>query len=298
MIDSRQKKIRQVTLVGSLVNLLLSAAKILAGVFGGSAAMIADGIHSLSDLASDVVILVFVKVSSKGQNKSYDWGHGKFETLATLIVSIILIAVSVQLMFSGVTSVKAILGGAAIPAPGGIALVAAIVSIAAKEWMYRYTAIVGKRLNSPAVIANAWHHRSDAFSSVASLIGIGCAMAFGDRWVLLDPLMSCVISVAIMVVGIRMAIPSVKELLDVSLPDEMEDRIVALAMSVDGVKEIHDLKTRRNGPYIIMETHMLVDPQMSVVKAHDITLAVEELIKAEFGSDTQISIHVEPYGQS
>lgn len=294
-VQDRERRIARVTITGSVVNLLLSVGKILAGIFGHSAAMVADGIHSVSDLASDIVVLVFVRISSKGEDSDHDYGHGKFETLGTLIVSLILVVIAAQLMASGVHTIIDVISGETIPAPGYIALIAAVVSIVLKEWLYRYTVAAGKKLDSPVVVANAWHHRSDAMSSVGSLAGIGGAILLGNSWTVLDPIASCCISVAIFVVAVKMAVPSIKELLDVSLPDDMEQNIISVASSVDGVIDIHGLKTRRNGPSIVMEAHVVVDPSISVVKAHDIATEVEDAVKARFGQETQISIHIEPY---
>lgn len=288
----------KVTLAGLVVNVLLSAGKIAAGVFGRSAAMLADGVHSLSDLLSDVVVLVFVRVSSRGRDRDHEYGHGKFETLATLIVSLILIIVAAQMMVSGLKSIMEVLHGGVIPRPGYVALVAAVVSILSKEILYRYTVHVGKSVDSPAVMANAWHHRSDAFSSIGSLTGIAGAIFLGDRWVILDPLVCCCISIAILVVAVKMAGPSLKELMDASLPEDVEKEIVALAMSVDGVRNVHELKTRRNGISIIIEAHMVVDPNITVVKAHDIVTAVEDVLRRRYGDGTQISIHIEPSEQA
>ena len=288
----------KVTLAGLVVNVLLSAGKIAAGVFGRSAAMLADGAHSLSDLLSDVVVLVFVRVSSRGRDRDHEYGHGKFETLATLIVSLILIVVAAQMMVSGLKSIMEVLHGGTIPRPGYVALAAAAVSILAKEVLYRYTIHVGKAVDSPAVVANAWHHRSDAFSSIGSLVGIAGAIFLGDRWVILDPLVCCCISIAILVVAVRMAGPSLKELMDASLPEDVEKEIVSLSMSVDGVRNVHELKTRRNGLSVIIEAHMVVDPQITVEKAHDIVTAVEGVLKRRYGDETQISIHIEPSEQA
>lgn len=295
---NRESRIMKVTLAGLVVNVLLSAGKIAAGVFGRSAAMLADGVHSLSDLLSDVVVLVFVRVSSRGRDRDHEYGHGKFETLATLIVSLILIVVAAQMMVSGLKSIMEVLHGGTIPRPGYVALAAAAVSILAKEVLYRYTIHVGKAVDSPAVVANAWHHRSDAFSSIGSLVGIAGAIFLGDRWVILDPLVCCCISIAILVVAVRMAGPSLKELMDASLPEDVEKEIVALAMSVDGVRNVHELKTRRNGISIIIEAHMVVDPNITVEKAHDIVTAVEDVLRRRYGDGTQISIHIEPSEQA
>ena len=294
MMKNREQEIRSITLWGAVVNIALTVLKIVAGVLGRSAAMIADGVHSLSDLLSDIVVIVFTHISSKGKDRDHSFGHGKFETLATLIVSIILLAVGADLMAGGVKSIIAVMGGEVLPKPGYIALAAAVVSIAAKEILYRVTVRKGQKVNSPVVIANAWHHRSDAFSSIGSLVGIGGAILLGEKWTVLDPLASCAISVAIIVVAVKMALPSLAELLETSLPENIEKEITDTAMEVDGVNDIHELKTRRNGISFIIDAHIVVSPDMTVVEAHDIATAVEDRLREKYGNETQISIHVEP----
>lgn len=294
LIMDRTSKVTFVTLVGSVVNIVLTVFKILAGIMGRSTAMIADGIHSLSDLLSDIIVIVFVKISSKGRDKNHDYGHGKFETFATLIISLMLIVVAANLMSGGIGKIKAILGGEQVSSPGMIAFWAAVASIVFKEALYHYTIIQGKALNSPMMIANAWHHRSDAMSSIGSLIGIGGAIFLGNKFVILDPVTGCVISIFIFVMAVRMSVPAIKELLDVSLPDEVEDRIEATAKTIPGVIELHELKTRREGPGIIMEGHLVLLSDISLKEAHNISKKVEESLRKEFGPETQISLHLEP----
>ena len=294
----RTAKVTFVTLVGSVVNIILTVFKIIAGVLGRSTAMIADGIHSLSDLLSDIVVIVFVKISTKGRDKDHDYGHGKFETFATLIISLMLMVVAANLMSGGISKIRLILDGGEVSSPGMIALWAAVASIVLKEILYRYTIIQGKALNSPMMIANAWHHRSDAFSSVGSLLGIAGAIFLGDKFVILDPITGCVISIFILVMAVKMSVPAIKELLDVSLPDDVEDKIKATAKSVKGVVDLHELKTRREGPGIIMEGHLVLDSEISLKEAHDISKKVEEALRKEFGSETQISLHLEPEDDS
>lgn len=286
------------TLVGSVVNAALTAFKIVAGIIGHSAAMVADGVHSLSDLLSDVVVLVFVRISGKGRDKNHDYGHGKFETFATLIISLMLLVVGANLMSSGIASIKKILGGESVEAPGMIALWAALLSIVSKEILYRYTAVQGRKLDSPMMVANAWHHRSDALSSVGSLLGIGGAILLGDKFVILDPLAGCVISIFIIVMAVRMSIPAIKELLDVSLPDEMEDEIERTAKGVPGVVDLHELKTRREGPGIVLEGHLVLHSDISLEQAHSISKQVERALRDRFGDSTQISLHLEPENDS
>lgn len=290
----RTAKVTFVTLVGSVVNIILTVFKIIAGVLGRSTAMIADGIHSLSDLLSDIVVIVFVKISTKGRDKDHDYGHGKFETFATLIISLMLMVVAANLMSGGISKIRLILDGGEVSSPGMIALWAAVASIVLKEILYRYTIIQGKALNSPMMIANAWHHRSDAFSSVGSLLGIAGAIFLGDKFVILDPITGCVISIFILVMAVKMSVPAIKELLDVSLPDDVEEKIEATAKSVKGVVDLHELKTRREGPGIIMEGHLVLHSDISLKEAHNISKKVEESLRKEFGPETQISLHLEP----
>lgn len=294
LIMDRTSKVTFVTLVGSVVNIVLTVFKILAGIMGRSTAMIADGIHSLSDLLSDIIVIVFVKISSKGRDKNHDYGHGKFETFATLIISLMLIVVAANLMSGSINKIRMILDGGEVSSPGMIALWAAVASIVLKEILYRYTIIQGRALNSPMMIANAWHHRSDAFSSVGSMLGIAGAIFLGDKFVILDPITGCVISIFILVMAVKMSVPAIKELLDVSLPDEVEQQIVSTAKSIQGVIDLHELKTRREGSGTIMEGHLVLHSDISLKEAHNISKKVEESLRKEFGPETQISLHLEP----
>ena len=293
-MQTREKEIRKITLIGAVVNIVLTAVKIVAGVIGRSAAMIADGVHSLSDLLSDVVVLVFTHISSKGRDRDHSFGHGKFETLATLIVSLILVVVGGKLMAGGVQKIAGVMNGETIPVPGRIALWAALASVIAKEILYWATMRIGSKVSSPVVIANAWHHRSDALSSIGALAGIGGAILLGEKWTILDPIASCCISIAIIVVAVKMALPSLSELLETSLPEAVEEDIKKTAAAVPGVEDIHNLQTRRNGISFIIDAHVVVDPAISVVQAHDIATAVEDALRSNYGPETQISIHIEP----
>ncbi|MBR6043515.1 MAG: cation transporter [Paludibacteraceae bacterium] len=293
-MKTREQKISQVTIVGSAVNALLTIGKIIAGVVGHSGAMLADGLHSLSDFISDIIVLVCVRISTKGRDDDHDYGHGKYETLATLCVGVLLLIVGGELFWNGAQDIRACLNGHTVKQPETMALWAALISILAKEVLYHYTAKVGKEVSSPVVIANAWHHRTDALSSVGSAAGIGGAILLGEKWVILDPIACCCISVLIVVVALRMIGPSLNELLEVSLPADMENDIMRLALEVDGVKSIHNLKTRKSGPNIIIDAHVVVDPDITVLVAHDISTNVEKSIRTRYGKETQISIHIEP----
>ena len=293
-MKTREKEIRRITLIGAVVNIALTVLKIAAGILGRSAAMIADGVHSLSDLLSDIVVLAFTHISAKGRDRDHSFGHGKFETLATLIVSVILAVAGANLMAEGIRKIIRVLQGELLPVPGTVALWAAAASIIAKEALYHATLLTSRKVNSPVLVANAWHHRSDSFSSVGALAGIGTAILLGERWAVLDPVVSCCISIAIIVVAVKMALPSLSELLETSLPADIEQGITDTAAAVPGVNDIHDLKTRRNGISFIIEVHVVVDPDMSVVQAHDIATAVEEALRDKYGAQTQISTHIEP----
>ena len=291
---TRERQITRVTLIGSIVNLLLTAIKIIAGVVGKSGAMIADGIHSLSDLASDIVVLIFVPIAGKAKDKDHQYGHGKFETLATLVVSLILMVVAIRLVASSAKSIISALSGNILPKPGYIALAAAIISIVSKEILYQYTALVARRTDSSVCKANAWHHRSDALSSIGSLLGIGGAVILGNKWTILDPVAAVIIGLMILFVAIKMAKAPIEELMEKSLDEETEKEITDIILATEGVQNMHNLKTRRNGQSKIIDCHIRVKRTISIVEAHDIATNVEKNLKQKFGNETQTSIHIEP----
>lgn len=291
---NREETISRVTIWGAIGNLALSAIKLVAGIVGQSSAMMADAIHSLSDLVSDVVVLVMIKVSSKGVDKDHDYGHGKFETLATAIVAVLLFVVGVELMTGGIGKINSIIAGEELAVPTYLALGAAVLSIIVKEILYQWTARVGKRVNSPAMVTNAWHHRTDALSSIGSAVGIGGAIVLGGQWAILDPLVGCVISIFIIVLAVKMAMPALHELTEGSLPEDVENDVVGIIGKVEGVQNVHALKSRRNGPTIIMSAHIVVDPNITVAEAHHITVMAENAVRSKYGKETLIVIHIEP----
>lgn len=291
---TREKEIYKVTLVGGAVNVLLLVFKFVAGILGHSAAMIADAIHSLSDFATDIVVLVFVRISGKPQDKSHDYGHGKYETLATTLIGIALLAVGIGICWSGAQKIWAWGHGTQLEAPGMLAFWAAIVSIVLKELTYQYTVRMGRKLESQAVQANAWHHRSDALSSIGTAVGIGGAVLLGDRWTVLDPIASVVVSIFIVKVAVELLKGGLGELTERSLPDDVEEEIIRIVETFDGVVEPHDLRTRRIGNHYAMEMHILMDGNITLHVAHDTADAIEEALKARFGEKTHIAIHVEP----
>ena len=294
--NQREKEIYKVTIVGALANVILLIFKFVAGIISNSAAMIADAVHSLSDFITDVVVIVFVKISSKPQDKSHDYGHGKFETLATLIIGIVLLFIGLMILYNGASATyRCIWLGEELHRPGMIAFWAAIFSIILKEAVYQYTVFKGKNLNSQAVIANAWHHRSDAFSSIGTAVGIGGAIFLGDKWVVLDPIAAIVVSVFIINVSLKIIIKSINELLEKSLPDEIENEIIKVAESFDMVKDVHDLRTRRIGNNIAIEMHLLMDGNLSLQCTHNTTELIESELRKKYGEHTHIAIHVEPF---
>jgi len=293
-MSERASSANRVTWVGFVVNLLLTVFKLAAGVIGHSGAMIADAVHSLSDFATDIVVLASFRVVGKPADKSYDYGHGKYETLATAIIGGALLIVGAAIFWGGAVKIWNSIKGEHMEAPGGIALVAAIISIAVKEWLYRYTVNVGNRINSQAVIANAWHHRSDAFSSIGTMLGIGGAIALGEKWHILDPLAAVIVSLFIIKVAIDISSGSIKELTEESLDDVIEGDITQIVYNIHGVTHLHNLRTRRIGSEIAVDLHIRVAPDMQVVDAHAITSKIEADIRNRFGQSTFVSIHVEP----
>ena len=212
----REREIYKVTIVGSVVNFLLLLFKFFAGIVGHSAAMLADAVHSLSDFVTDIIVLVFVRLSSKPEDADHDYGHGKYETLATAIIGLCLFIVGLGILWNGAQSIWHVIQGGVLPRPGMLALVAAVVSIVSKEALYQYTVFKGRKLQSQAVVANAWHHRSDAFSSIGTLVGIGGAILLGDAWCVLDPIAAVVVSFFILKVSVKLLVPSMNELLEKS----------------------------------------------------------------------------------
>ena len=295
---TRERQIYTVTLTGSAVNAALIVLKFLAGFLGRSSAMVADAVHSLSDFISDVVVLIFVRIAGKPRDKGHDYGHGKFETLATLIIGILLGVAGIGLMINGIESVVKSLNGESLPRPTMLALAIAIFAIVSKEWLYRYTLRAGNRLDSPAVVANAWHHRSDAISSIGTLVGISGAMFLGDRWRILDPVAAVVVSVFILKSGYDIIKPCISELLDASLPETTEREIIRLVKSVPGIEMVHNLRTRRIGNAVAVDLHAKMDGNITLSEAHAKATAAEIAIKKAFGDNAIINIHMEPLPDS
>ncbi|MDD7252119.1 MAG: cation diffusion facilitator family transporter [Prevotellaceae bacterium] len=290
----REQRIYRVTLAGSGINLLLVAFKMVAGIMGASAAMIADAVHSLSDLLTDFVVLIFVRISSRPQDKDHDYGHGKYETLATALIGISLLGVGAMICLNGLEKIYDVWQGYHLASPGWIALVAAIVSVGMKEWAYRFTAKVGYEVGSQAVVANAWHHRSDALSSIGTALGVGGAILLGEGWTVLDPLAAVCVSFFIIRTSYELIRQSVDELLEKSLPEQTEQEIVAIAESEPEVSEVHNLRTRRIGSHVAIEMHLRMPGAISLYASHLHATHIEQRLRERFGASTHIGIHVEP----
>ena len=290
----RQKETYRVTIAGSIINILLLAFKFAAGILGHSAAMIADAIHSLTDFVTDAIVLVFVRLGSKPTDRDHDYGHGKYETLASAIIGVSLLVVGMMICYSGVTKTYHAMCGEPLQQPGFIALAAAVASVVLKEWAYRCTVRVGRRCHSEAVVANAWHHRSDALSSVGTTVGIGGAIVLGEKWAVLDPLTAIVVSFFIMKAAWSVLSKAVDELTDGSLPKETEDEIEKIVSEDNDVSVVHNLCTRRIGNRIAIEMHVRMPGETSLYVAHHHATEIEKRLKQRFGADTHISIHLEP----
>ena len=291
---TREKEIYRITLWGSIVNIVLTGLKFAAGILGASAAMIADAVHSLSDLLTDFVVLLFVKISSRPADSDHPYGHGKYETLATTIVAIALLAAGGVLLAQGIEKIIGTVRGEALPVPGRIALWAALISIAAKEGIYQLTARVGRRVQSSALEANAWHHRTDALSSVATAIGIGGALLFGGKWAILDPIAAVLVSVFILVAAGKLLHEAIQDLMEKRLPEEIEEEIREIVAADSEMSEMHKLRTRRVGNVYSIEMHLRMHGNISLYEAHRHSMLLEQRLRERFGQETLVSIHLEP----
>jgi len=291
---SRDQKIYRVTLTGSIVNMILLVMKFVAGILGNSAAMIADAVHSLSDFLTDIVVIALVKLSSKPADKDHDYGHGKYETIATSIIGMALVVVAVMLAWNGIDKIIFVIKGGVAESPGMIAFIAAVVSILLKEWVFRVTKKVALEVESQALEANAWHHRSDALSSIGTAVGIGGAVLFGNNFAVLDPIAAVIVSIFIFIAAYRLLRQASGELLEESLPKETEDKIEEIVYRDQLVSDIHNLHTRRIGSIIAVEMHLRLPGNISLEESHRHATAIERALREEFGSGTYIMLHIEP----
>lgn len=291
---NREREIYKVTLVGSVGNAILLTFKFVAGIAGNSSAMIADAVHSLSDFVTDILVLVFVSISAKPQDQSHDYGHGKFETIASFLIALALMAAAMGIVVSGTMKFLSWLDGNELKTPGWIALWAALLSIAIKELLYQYTMHRARKLDSQVMVANAWHHRSDALSSIGAAIGIGLAIWLGQRWTVLDPLASIVVGLMLVKVAYELLKTSMGELTECSLPEEMENEIIEIILSFNDVGQLHNLRTRRIGNRIAIEAHVRMDGQLPLYVVHERATTIEQKLKERLGPTTHVSLHMEP----
>lgn len=291
---TRQQRIYQVTLLGSIVNVFLLLIKLAAGILGHSSAMVADAIHSLSDFLTDIVVILFVRWSGKPADEDHDYGHGKYETIATSLIGMALLIVAIGLGWNSMQTMWQWFTGYTLPLPETIALWTALISILLKEWIFRITRRVARLTDSQALEANAWHHRSDALSSIAALAGIGGAILLGDQWAVLDAVAALAVSIYIAVMAIRLIRQSYGELLEESLPAETERHIREIVYGDNHVNDVHNLYTRRIGSSIAIEMHLRLPGSMSLKEAHDHVSAIEDRLIETYGDNTHIMIHIEP----
>ena len=292
--DRRIDDICRITWLGAFVNLLLVAVKFAAGIAGLSAAMVADAIHSLSDLATDAIVIIFVKLSNKPADSDHDYGHGKYETFATLIIGTLLAIVGIGMMWGGGEKILDILSGTMIPTPGWTAFAAGIASIVAKETIFQYTMHAARRTHSNTLAANAWHHRSDALSSVGTCAGIGGAIILGNDWVILDPLAAVVVSVIVTVSALKIMRTAVNELLEKSLPENIESDILDIVAEDPLLQHVLHLRTRAIGSIYTIDMHVRMPGDMTLSEAHRHTILLEQRLRQAYGKGTIINIHIEP----
>lgn len=286
--EARYRDSRRVTVVGAAVNLVLAAAKIAFGIVGQSQALVADGVHSLSDLVSDVMVWWAAKHGSRHADESHPYGHARIETAVTVGLGVLLILVAAGILIDAVTRLFEV---DRLLHPGYLALVVAAVSVLAKEVLYHYTLAVARRHRSNMLRANAWHHRSDAVSSIIVVVGVAGAMA-GLYY--LDALAAAAVALMIAKIGWDLAWQSLKELVDTALDAERVAEIRERILAVDGVKQLHMLRTRRMGPDALVDVHILVHPKCSVSEGHQISETVRaELIRA-FDEVTDVMVHIDP----
>ena len=278
-----------VTLTGMVVNILLIVLKIWGGYVAHSHALLADGVHSISDLATDVVVLAGLKIGRSVEDERHPFGHGRIETLASMIVGVALVGAGLYIAWSATQIIIAGTSGH----PTYIAIVIAVLSVVSKECLYQYTKYVGKKLNSPALLSNAWHHRSDALSSIAVIVGVAAAQIRPD-WGILDCWAAIVVAVMIVHVGGTFIISSVSEFIDTAPEPDVVKRIVECATEVDGVRNVHDLRARTSGGKVFVELHVEVDGEISVRHGHSIAKAVEKCLITEINHLSKATIHVDP----
>jgi cation diffusion facilitator family transporter len=287
--DQRFPQARRTTWIGMVINLFLISFKVLAGIWGRSEAIIADAVHSASDFITDALVLVGLKISERPKDETHPYGHGRVETIATFLVGLILGTAGLGIGFKAIT---AMIKGVSY-APKLIALIAALISIIVKEGTYQYTIRKSRLINSQVLKANAWHHRSDALSSVATFLGIGGAM-LNPKWLILDPLVACGVAIFIVKIGAEITWGAFSDLVDTSVHQEIRDQMKQVAKAVPGVIGLHKMKTRHVGNEIFVDVHIEVNPSISVTDGHHIATQLERAILHNVDNMAEVNVHVEP----
>lgn len=285
----------RVTVIGMIANILLTLIKIAAGLVGGSAALIADGVHSLSDLLSDLVVIFSIRISAKPEDESHNFGHKKIETLASVVVGLMLLFAGFLILYEGGLTIYDYFGGTPVEKPSVITFYVALLSIIVKELLYQYTHRVAKKLDSDMIEVNAWHHRTDAFSSIGVAVGIGIAVLFGDRWAVIDPIMAVLLALYILYIAVKIIYNSINDLMEASLSPEVNEEIQAIVLNCDGVLNAHSLKTRKLGSSKAIDLHIMVDENLTVKEAADIQKDIENSLKNRFGPETYVIVKLEPF---
>jgi cation diffusion facilitator family transporter len=293
-LNERAERAIRITYVGVVVNVILLTAKFAAGFLGNSQAMIADAVHTLSDFATDIAVLIGIRFSRKPKDDDHAYGHGKYETVAAAVVGLVLLLVGIKIGWDAIHTIFDAVRGEPIQRPAQIAFWAAIVSIISKEILYQKTVIVGRAIENDSVIANAWHHRSDAMSSVGTAIGIGAATFLGSEWTIMDPIAAIVVSFLLMKVSVEIVKDQIGSLTERSLSSEIHTEIEAMALSFPDISYPHNLRTRTVGKTVVIDLHVRVNPEMRVAEAHAVVSELEQKLRTRFGDDTIANVHIEP----
>ncbi len=292
------EKARKVTVLSFIINCILSAGKITIGIIGTSGALIADGIHSLSDLITDIIVFVSLKIAQKPADDKHNYGHGKVEIVATVLVSIALFIAGFTIGRDGIEDLIGFFKGGAAESPALIVVIAAGISLIVKELLFRYTMKTGKETGSEVLIANAWHQRSDAFSSLGVLVGSGGAWLLGNNFAFLDSAAQIIVSLFIFRAAYKILMPNLGQLADAAIDEDEINEIRKMLEANPNVIDYHHLRTRHVGSLHAIDVHILVDPHHDINSAHDISTMIECELKSYLGTDCFVSIHIEPYDSS
>lgn len=298
-IEARTARANRVTWLSVIVNTLLMVVKLVAGIWGRSSALVADALHSASDFATDFAVLIGMRLAQRPQDGDHPYGHGKYETLAAVIVGVALAAVGMAISFhAGHTLLDAWWWGKWPSQPTYFALGAAVVSIVVKEALYQLTVKVARETRNDALLANAWHHRSDALSSIGTALGAGVAAIFGGAWVLLDSVAAALVGVILLKVAWEIVRDSLDKLMEQGMTIEETQQIYEFVRAIDGISEPHHLRSRRVGTVAVIELHFRVAPEMTVRESHGLASQVEHCLRSAFGADAIVTVHVEPLKQT